>query len=48
LVIGGGVVNAWDEYADALQAPCDLVPALLGNDAGIVGAALYAATTVRP
>jgi polyphosphate glucokinase len=45
LVIGGGVVNAWDRFAGLLRSPCELVPAALGDAAGIVGAARYAATT---
>lgn len=50
MIIGGGIVNAWDRFASALEVPCDVVPAQLGDTAGIVGAALYAAdpATSRP
>ncbi len=41
-VVGGGVVNAWAEFRDLLRAPCPLVPAALGDRAGILGAALTA------
>lgn len=43
IVIGGGIVNAWDRFGDALRVPCEVVPATLGETAGIVGAAVYAA-----
>jgi polyphosphate glucokinase len=43
IVIGGGIVNAWDRFAHALRTPCEVVPATLGDAAGIVGAALHAA-----
>lgn len=43
MIIGGGIVNAWDRFADALDVPCEVVPAQLGDAAGIVGAASYAA-----
>lgn len=42
IVLGGGVVNAFDQFRDALRPPCPLVPARLGDRAGIVGAALVA------
>ena len=43
IVIGGGVVNAWDEFREAIEPPCEVVPTALGDQAGIVGAALFAA-----
>ncbi len=54
IVIGGGVSQAWDLFAEAMEAavrhvamvwearPIDIVPAALGDDAGLVGAGLYA------
>jgi polyphosphate glucokinase len=41
-VLGGGVVNAYAEFRDLLRSPCPLVPAALGDRAGILGAALAA------
>jgi polyphosphate glucokinase len=41
-VLGGGVVNAWAEYRELLRPACPLVPARLGDRAGILGAALAA------
>ncbi len=45
-VIGGGVVNAWPEFWDLLRSPCPLVPATLGDRAGILGAAITAGSDV--
>lgn len=42
LVIGGGVVAAREAFWDELRLPCPTVPAVLGNTAGIVGAAWFA------
>jgi polyphosphate glucokinase len=42
-VIGGGVVKHADKFVDRLDPGCELRIAELGNLAGIVGAALYAA-----
>lgn len=47
-VLGGGVVNAFDQFHDLLRSPVPLVPAKLGDVAGIVGAALVAAHRTRP
>jgi polyphosphate glucokinase len=41
-VIGGGVSNNFEQWGSLLKVPCDVYPATLGNNAGIVGAALYA------
>lgn len=41
-VLGGGVVNAYPEFKDLLRSVCPLVPATLGDRAGILGAALAA------
>jgi polyphosphate glucokinase len=43
VVIGGGISRRWDKFADYLEAPFDVAPALLQNEAGIVGAAMAAA-----
>lgn len=42
VVVGGGVVNAFERFGDAIRASCPVVPALLGDRAGIVGAGLVA------
>lgn len=41
-VLGGGVSKKFDKIEEYLQAPCPVYPALLKNEAGIVGAALSA------
>jgi polyphosphate glucokinase len=43
IVIGGGVVENWQEFAPLLQSRAALRPAMLGPAAGVVGAALAAA-----
>jgi polyphosphate glucokinase len=42
MVIGGGVSENFEKFSDYLSVETAVVPALLGNDAGIVGAALTA------
>ncbi|MDE0233232.1 MAG: ROK family protein [bacterium] len=42
IVLGGGGVNKWSRFGHRLDVPVDVVPAHLGNHAGIVGAALAA------
>jgi polyphosphate glucokinase len=42
-ILGGGVVENWASFGPLLQSPTRIVPAELGNTAGIVGAALAAA-----
>lgn len=42
IVFGGGVLAAWQHFWHLLRPPCPVVPALLGNDAGIAGAAWFA------
>jgi polyphosphate glucokinase len=44
IVIGGGVVKHADKFVDSLNPGCEVRVAELGNLAGIVGAALAAAT----
>ena len=43
IVIGGGVSKKFDKFGPFLSTSADLVPAKLRNDAGIVGAAMWAA-----
>jgi polyphosphate glucokinase len=42
IVVGGGLAKHWDMYSHALDPHLPLVPAEMGNNAGIVGAALAA------
>lgn len=45
IVIGGGVSKHWEDYKEFLTfASVPTVPAALGNNAGIVGAAYYSVT----
>ena len=46
IVFGGGISKRFDDYAQWLNVDCDVVPAELRNDAGIVGAAVAAALEV--
>jgi len=41
-ILGGGVVENWASFGPLLASPSRIVPAELGNTAGIVGAALAA------
>jgi polyphosphate glucokinase len=41
-VVGGGVSKKADKFLDLIEVDTDIIPAQLLNDAGIVGAALYA------
>lgn len=41
-ILGGGVVENWASFGPLLESPARVVPAELGNTAGIVGAALAA------
>jgi polyphosphate glucokinase len=43
IVMGGGVIAARDAFWQLLRPTCEVVPAALGNAAGIVGAARFAA-----
>ncbi len=47
-IIGGGVSRKWDSWAKYLTTEVETVPASLRNEAGIVGAALYAASGRKP
>jgi polyphosphate glucokinase len=41
-ILGGGVSRRWDKWSGYLTTPVETVPAVLRNEAGIVGAALHA------
>lgn len=43
VVLGGGISNRWDDFARELKADFAVLPATFAGDAGIVGAALFAA-----
>ena len=45
-IIGGGISKDWSKFGDLLEVKAEIVPAVLRNNAGIVGAAL-AAQAVR-
>ena len=42
IVLGGGIAKHWELFADQLDEELQVVPATMGNSAGIVGAALSA------
>jgi polyphosphate glucokinase len=42
IIIGGGISKRFDEFSPYLSTRCEVRPALLRNNAGIVGAALFA------
>ncbi len=44
MVIGGGLTKHWKRFSDRLDPKLPVVPAQMGNNAGIVGAALFAST----
>ena len=44
LVIGGGISKQFGEFGPHLRAKAEIVPATLRNDAGIVGAAMWASS----
>ncbi|MBB6098739.1 polyphosphate glucokinase [Deinobacterium chartae] len=43
-VFGGGVSKKWDKFAPYLEVQTEIKPAVLRNEAGMVGAAMAAAT----
>jgi len=47
IIIGGGISKRFDEFAPYLSTRCDVRPARLMNNAGIVGAALFATEEIR-
>ena len=42
MVIGGGLTKHWKRFSDRLDSRLPVVPAQMGNNAGIVGAAMFA------
>ena len=46
IIFGGGISKQYDEYAGWLDVSCEVVPAELRNQAGIVGAAVAVAVAV--
>lgn len=47
IILGGGMVHDADRILPRLKARTQVVPATLGNEAGIVGASLAAAASVK-
>jgi polyphosphate glucokinase len=45
IVIGGGLIKNWEMFAHLLDEKLPVVPAEMGNNAGLVGAALAASGT---
>jgi len=43
-IIGGGVTENWERFGRLLVSRAEIVPAHFGNDAGIIGAAMAAAS----
>jgi len=43
-VVGGGVTENWSHFGPLLKSRAEIVPAHFGNDAGIIGAAMAAAS----
>jgi polyphosphate glucokinase len=48
MILGGGVSKSADKFVPRLTVKCTVVPALLRNDAGIIGAAIVAAEPPGP
>ena len=46
MILGGGVIKKQEQFLPLLTVHTRIIPAELGNDAGIVGAALAAALNV--
>lgn len=44
VIIGGGISRKWEKFAQYLPSELEIVPARLQNEAGIVGAAMAAAS----
>ncbi len=42
IILGGGESKLFDQYKERLRTKCQLVPAQLLNNAGIIGAAIFA------
>jgi len=45
IIVGGGVSKKYEKVEESINVGCKVVPALLLNDAGIIGAAMYAANS---
>ena len=43
-IVGGGVTENWEHFGPLLESRADIVPAHFRNDAGMIGAALAAAS----
>jgi len=43
-IIGGGVTENWEHFGPLLTSRAEIMPAHFGNDAGIIGAAMAAAS----
>ncbi|MFV0309549.1 MAG: polyphosphate--glucose phosphotransferase [Desertimonas sp.] len=48
IIVGGGASRKADKWLPLIDVDCEVVPAALENEAGIVGAALVAAATPAP
>lgn len=48
IVVGGGISKHWDKYSGYFDDHLPLVPATLGNNAGLIGAALAASRLQTP
>ncbi len=46
-IIGGGVTENWERFGSLLRSRAEIVPAHFRNEAGIIGAAMAAATMAR-
>jgi polyphosphate glucokinase len=42
IVLGGGLTKHWEMFSDRLDSRLPVVPAEMGNNAGLVGAAMFA------
>lgn len=47
-IIGGGVTENWEQFGRLLRSRAEIVPAHFRNDAGIIGAAMAAASLRQP
>lgn len=43
-ILGGGITKRWDRFEKVLSAPVPVLASQLGNDAGVIGSALFAAS----
>ena len=46
IILGGGLSKEWDNYAHLIDSPIAIKPAALRNNAGIVGAAAAAISSL--